>query len=281
MEPGTGTGVGDKVGRMSSVTTLLSQYGRLFLLPGLVVGLLFSACTHMGPTPVAPFPPFPVSEQAGFFSVSGLPIDKVSIEDVAEVLDQHAPRVCSALAHDCQFSVIVELFPDQESFNTYGMNPAMQGYYAYSGNARIQMVSPRNAIPRVDIPYADRVLIAVHEFVHLVNNQINPDLPVWLNEGVAAYIGHHDLYADVCQYAFPFELMPALHDLQRSYNSVQAADLFSYSVVDYIGNEFGQDTINRLIRSPEAFEEVLGMTRTEFEARWRKYVSEHYSQLDE
>lgn len=61
------------------------------------------------------------------------------------------------------------------------------------------MVSPRLPAAGAHLSYDDRVAIAVHEFAHLVENEINPDLPVWLEEGAAIYIGPHQAYDEVCQ----------------------------------------------------------------------------------
>jgi hypothetical protein len=233
--------------------------------------------TQLSSTPVARAPQFVLIQQVGIFSAYGLESDRQAAEDVARALPAHQSRISRVLEHDYQHLVTVELFPDQDSFDRYGMNPQMQGYYAYSGGQRIQMVSPRNPIPQMDIGYEDRVLIAVHEFAHLVNNAINSDLPLWLDEGVAIYAGPHDLYAYVCQHNFPFAHLPTLTEMEASYSSVPAADLFAYALVDFIATEYGQAKLNRLLRAPDSFEELLGLTRWEFQQHWRQYMNQHYA----
>jgi hypothetical protein len=141
-----------------------------------IVSMALSACTLTQPAPpptVALNPSFSVVQQVDFFTGFGGEGDQQAVQDVAKALQTHSPQVCRDLEYECQSQVTVELFPDQNTFDRQGMNPMMQGYYAYSGNHRIQMVSPRNPTAGAEIPYSDRVLIAVHEFVHLVNNEIN------------------------------------------------------------------------------------------------------------
>lgn len=241
--------------------------------------LVLVACTLTQPSapPLEAGPPFTHSHHSGIFTVYGLESDRQVLEDVAEALQTQAPQIGRQLGYDYQHPVTVEIFPDQDSLDQYGMNPSMQGYYAYSGDYHIQMVSPRNPIPRLESSYSQRVLIAVHEFVHLVNNAINPDMPLWLNEGVATYIGPHDVYAYVCQHAFPFAQVPTFADMEQSYAAVPAADLFAYSLVDFIVIEYGHEALNRLIRSPGSFEEVLGATRSEFVQNWQSYLREQYA----
>jgi len=60
-----------------------------------------------------------------------------------------------------------------------------------------------------------------------------------MNEGAAIYIGPHKVYEYVCQNQFPFELVPAFQDMEQSYRTVRAADLFDYTLFDFIVNEYG------------------------------------------
>jgi hypothetical protein len=137
------------------------------------------------------------------------------------------------------------------------------------------MVSPRNAVPGLNISYADRVLIAVHEYAHLVNNEIDPDMPTWLNEGAAIYAGPHAVYDTVCRQGIPLGPVPRLGDLEQSYDAIPAADLFAYTLVDFIAARHGHTVLNRLLRSPDAFETILGASRNTVEADWHAYVRQH------
>jgi hypothetical protein len=98
-----------------------------------------------------------------------------------------------------------------------------------------------------------------------------------LNEGAAVYVGPHGVYTYVCEKRFPFDKIPSLAALEQSYASVSAADLFAYSLVDYIVSAHGLDALNRLIRSPAEMEKILGASREQFEAGWRGYMEAHYA----
>jgi hypothetical protein len=222
-------------------------------------------------------PSFTLVHPAGIFTVYGAEGDQQAVQDVAEALQEQAFQVNRVFDYDYRDPITVEIFPDQDSLDHHGMNPEMQGYYAYSGDRRIQMVSPRNPTPQSEVDYSQRVLIAVHEYVHLVNNAINPNMPLWLNEGIAVYMGPHDLYTYVCQNMFPFEQIPSLTEMENSWDSVSAADLFAYALVDFIAHEYGQEKLNLLIRNPDKFEDILGDTRSKFEQHWREYMNLHYS----
>lgn len=184
--------------------------------------------------------------------------------------------ICESLQTRCQFPVAIELYPDQASFDEHVMNPEMRGYFAISGfRHTIQMVSPANP-GQHKISYKDGVSIALHEFVHLALDEINPDMPTWLDEGVAIYIGPHDTYTTVCQTAFPFEIVPFFRELEDGYNNVQAPDLFAFTVVDYIAAEYGTEKLNLLLRKPEDMDEVLGVSTETFEINWRRFIESQY-----
>jgi hypothetical protein len=223
-------------------------------------------------------PNFTIVQQADIFTVYAVEGDEQAVQDVAKALQEQAIQINRVLDYEYRDPITIEIFPDQDSLDHYGMNPEMRGYYAYSGDQRIQMVSPRNPAAQQGIEYSQRVSIAVHEYVHLVSNAINPNMPPWLNEGIAIYIGPHDIYTYVCQNVFPFEQIPSFREIQEAYDSVSAADLFAYALVDFIAHEYGREKLNLLLRNPDKFEDILGDTPTEFERRWRDYMNLHYSQ---
>jgi hypothetical protein len=222
--------------------------------------------------PVPAKPPFAIGRRAGRFTVFAGADDAKATTDVALALQAHAPRIRRDLAVDLQGPVVVELFADQASLDRDGMNPRMRGFYAYSADRHIQMVSPRNPTRDPAIAYPDRVLIAVHELVHLAIDDINPRLEGWLDEGAATFIGPHEPYAQACRQRFPFALLPTLRDLEQSYEAVPAADLFAYSLVEFIVARHGLHTLNRLLRAPESLEQILGCDRDELERQWREYL---------
>jgi len=171
--------------------------------------------------------------------------------------------------------VLVTIYSSLAALEQHGMNPAMRGYRAYSGRRRIEMVTPREPlrIGGTRVPYEERVLIAVHEFVHLVNDEVNPAMPSWLDEGLACFVGPHAIYTYVCQHQFPFSQVPTFRRLEESYSSVPAADLFAYSLIDFVCARAGRPSLARLARSPETLLEILGVRdRTELDIRWKDHL---------
>ena len=200
--------------------------------------------------------------------------DRSAAEDVASAIQAHRDTICSQLQIRCLFWVSVEIYPDQESFDAHVMNPNMRGFYAISGKQKIQMVSPNIPPQQQPISYDERVLIAVHEYTHLALNEANPDLPDWLAEGAAVYLGPHSLYDQACRHNFPRNRVPPLRSLIESYPSVPGADLFAYTLVRYIAETHGLVALNRLIRSPSDISVALGVSMEDLERKWTIYLTE-------
>jgi len=205
------------------------------------------------------------------FNVTGSEVAPEVLQDVKNALQAQAGPICIDLQIDCRFTIMLEVFPDQQSFDRMVMNPEMGGFFAISGQNRIQMVSPDNPAPH-EISYEDGISIAVHEFVHLALDKIDPDLPAWLDEGTAVYLGPHAIYDYVCRGYFPFDQIPRLRELRENYSQVPAADLFAYSLVSYIAGEYGLDTLNALLRAPYSSEEILGVADQTLDVAWRQYI---------
>jgi RNA polymerase sigma-70 factor (ECF subfamily) len=214
--------------------------------------------------------------EASKLTVRAAESDRRTAQDVAQAIRAEAEDICAELQTPCQFSTVVEIYPDQTSFDQHVMNQNMRGYFALSGYPyQIQMVSPEHPAPH-KISYQDGVQVAVHEFVHLALDEINPALPAWLDEGAAVYLGPHEPYAVVCQFAFPFELIPSFQRLTEAYEEVSAPDLFAYAAVDFIVHEYGMDRLNQLLRVPEDLESILGISPVMFDDRWQSFMQTQY-----
>ena len=215
----------------------------------------------------------------GLFTVSAAVSDSIAVRDVLNELSNGSQSICSRLDHHFNSPVLVTLYPTQATLDRDGMNPAMYGFRAYSGSNRIEMVTPSqsDSLPGYLVPYHLRIRVALHEFTHLVLNDINSNLPLWVNEGVACFVGPHELYDYVCHHKFPFEMVPSISALQNSYHSVKAADLFSYAVVDFIRAESGESGLRTLVREPEKAFALVNVTGAQnFDLKWHVFLTSNY-----
>jgi hypothetical protein len=198
--------------------------------------------------------------------------DHRAAEDVARALRAQRETICAQLQIECSFPIVVELFPSQASFDEHVMNPNFRGFYAISGQHKIQMVSPNVSPAGRSVPYEGRVEIAVHEFIHLALDEIDPELPAWLDEGSAVYLGPHEIYDQACQQVFPFDRVPWLQDLMESYPAIPAADLYAYTLVRFIVEQDGIRALNQLLRTQTRRAEYIETYPGGFEKGWHSFL---------
>ena len=85
---------------------------------------------------------------------------------------------------------VVVVFPDDKTFDPF--KPVYQGKKVEIGGL---------FVPRQDVNYIligpdrgpDALRSVFHEYAHLVMSNVAPDLPVWLNEGLAEYTARSSL----------------------------------------------------------------------------------------
>ena len=126
--------------------------------------------------------------QSGLFSYFAYEQDSSAVRQISALMNSASLNVSQNLGMEYKHRVIVEIYPDQQAYDENIMNPEMRGTPALSGSYRIQMVSPNSPIAVQGIPYQQRLQFAVHEFTHLVIDEISDDVPLWLHEGMACYV---------------------------------------------------------------------------------------------
>ena len=214
--------------------------------------------------------------QAESISVWATETDMQTAQDILVAVQAGSAHICAELQTSCEFPIKIEVYPNQASFDEHILNREMRGYFAISGGGQmIQMVSPANPAPH-NIKYEDGVQVAVHEFIHLALDEVNPELPLWLDEGMAVYLGPHAPYTMVCQYAFPFEMTPSFRQLEHDYRGIPVPDLFAYTAVDFIVDEYGMEKLNTLLRRPKELEKVLEASTPDFEEDWQRFLRTRY-----
>jgi len=176
--------------------------------------------------------------------------------------------------------------------------------YGSYGDLRTAMVFANEWTGGRAYPAYDAVLIGIapnnldwginavsHEIGHLVTGQAsnNPflNLPVWLNEGLAvsAQPGVETEYLRALQAARTNGSLISLRSLTSPFSADSAAVSLSYaqswSVVQFLAVEYGQDKINLMLERFShgiAYDalliEIYGFDMDELDRRWRQAVAE-------
>lgn len=103
---------------------------------------------------------------------------------------------------------------------------------------------------------------------------------MWLNEGVASFEGGSDGYRRVCaipEIARILEALPSIATLESSYHRLRAADVISFTLIDFIVTSGGgMSVLNELLRNPASLERLLGGSTHDIEIRWQEFAKTRY-----
>jgi hypothetical protein len=208
--------------------------------------------------------------------------DAECLEDLAEALEENYSNITTDLKVDLDFKVKVHVYKDIDTFHKYtGRTDAPDWVVGTAYGNGIEMVSPLN--PGGTHNYDSLIKVVVHEFTHVLINNITSSgimVPLWLHEGVATYEAKQtDQLYELGKWVKRNKI-PSLDTLESysSYDTMSENKLypFSYTIVEYIIDEYGIEKLNDFIRSPSEYSDAFGVNKNEFEQAWKEYLKEKY-----
>lgn len=159
----------------------------------------------------------------------------------------------------------IVIYDNVDEFQRKAYGLAISWYlkdWAVGGAAEdsIYMTSPE--APDASHTYESMLEILTHEFVHTQAWQVNPDIDIWLNEGLAVYFAAQKR---VINRDFP------------SYETMQEQDgnafgeaggyLFGYYYVEYLFENFQREQVFELVKTGD-FEASLGKSKRQIYDEW-------------
>jgi hypothetical protein len=209
-------------------------------------------------------------------------IDKTCIDKVSDILENSYNRITTNLSQQLQEKLTVEIHSDLNQLHAaLGLSNAPAWIRGGLRMGKIIIASPLNPPPGSKF---DNVLnTAVHEFVHIIVNKINDDIPRWLNEGIASYEAKdndENWIKKTLKNGLLSNMLPSFKDLDtgEDFETFFKRDgyQYSYTIVESIINLFGYDKLHNLIKSPNSFVEVFGLTKDELQDKWIDYIKMNY-----
>ncbi len=204
--------------------------------------------------------------------------DEAVSADITSQLEHHYESITSHLRSEPKGKIVVEIYPDVQSFHIAVKSPNGPDWFVGKAESgRIQMVTPLNPGPKHT--FETVLQVATHEFTHLVVDAINEDnIPIWLDEGIATYEAGHSPNPQFIS-AQAERNFPDITDL--NFNSGIDSGImyaFSYTMIEFIVQEFGYDYLVELVATAGDFEKVFNLSETEFQQVWREFVVAKYVQ---
>ena len=217
------------------------------------------------------------------FTIHYSEFDKECIDKVSDVLENSYIKITNNFNQQLNEKLILEIHPDHNQLHiALGLPNAPDWIRGGLGVNKIVIASPLN--PPIGSNFNNVLNTAVHEFTHTIVNNINNNTPRWLNEGIACYEAKdndENWIIKTVKSGLENNILPTFKDLDTGedfetffkHNGYQ----YSYTIIESIVNIFGYDKLRQLIKYPNNFVEIFGITEDQLQDRWREYLKVNYS----
>lgn len=123
--------------------------------------------------------------------------------------------------------------------------------------------------------------VAVHTFLLLLIQKINPMSPYWLQQAVATYYGGWMAAEKIEALDGDLQDLPNLlqnYGMLSSYLTFKEVHGYEwgYTVIDFIVNRYGRRQLAAFLRRPTDYVGIFGMTEVQFWADWRSFWHSRY-----
>ncbi|WP_435923559.1 hypothetical protein [Paenibacillus sp. DYY-L-2] len=211
------------------------------------------------------------TEHGVFYSPSADAGSKQVTEILSSEFDAHFMRLSKMFHFESEQKVPVHVYVDYEAFREM-IGRDTEGTYD-ARDKTIKVYTPVDLEdPNTRKDYTDQV---THELVHAIIQQINPNVgrTKWLDEGTAYYASNQfeEEFASKINSGFAFLDFPALEQFRKpSYfnQAGGAAYFYSGTLIHYIVEKYGIETLNEIIRKPKKIEKILDTSIENLYADW-------------
>lgn len=199
------------------------------------------------------------------------------IERLKDVLESNYERIAADLNYNPEDKITVYIHPSIERLHSaLGVLNGPRWLRTGWSWGILHIVSP---VYFTDIS-AEKV--AIHSLCEIIIQKINPSTPYWINQGIAAYEGQwleKSWVNDYIHQKLKDNQVPTLAQLSSDYSTLggNGGAIFSYTIAEYIAKEYGVSYYTPLLKSPNDFNGVFGLTEEEFYKNWSEYLIRNYS----
>jgi len=244
----------EKIGRSFSYSSLVSEEKCVRDELQAVIAKVYGGTTH---------------EQTEHFSLKGNP-EPGYMKSIAEALEHSYGRITTDLEINPDQPIQVYVHPTQRSLHSaLGLLDGPKWLRAGHIWGLLHM-APKECFNDISAEHA-----AVHTFLLLLIQKINPAVPYWLQQAVSTYYSGWMTKEKIEALNFDFQNFPELikdHGMLSSYISFKEIHGYEwgYTVIDYIVKQYGINQLADFLRNPYDFTGVFGVTEELFWEGWRK-----------
>jgi hypothetical protein len=200
--------------------------------------------------------------------------DEKGAKEVFELLNNKSEEIYAKMGFENSTTTEVYLYKTQwqlaireAGFITLIVAPPWHIGDSHNGN--IMMVSP---YAPVKVHSHDSILAAtLHELVHSIVYQVNPNLSYFWDNGLATYLSEQKPEETEIE-SMP---VPSLEDMHTE-NGLKFGEMggyaFSYKYIEYLNQTYGWEKIMGYASGKGSYEEIFNHTEEEIYNEWCSYI---------
>lgn len=142
-------------------------------------------------------------------------------------------------------------------------------YIGDNMGTNVILTSPANPGPAHT--YEENKEAVLHEIVHAYISVINPNIHLWLNEGMALYLSNGEKFSSTILDDMAIPSFKAIQTKNPITFSNIGGYTFAHTYIEYLDKEYGWNKVLKLIKT-EDYETVFGKTQKEIYEEWVKYI---------
>ncbi len=204
-------------------------------------------------------------------SIHYAPVDEAEIKKMATYMEGEIKRINAFYNFSGDGNLYI--YPDQNTFHRkkYGtfielvkLFTDLDWYIGDNIGETVIAVSPNT-----ELTYHDKNSVygmLPHEYVHTVNYRLNPEMPLWINEGMALYLANGKPLKSIQGMR-----IPTYEEIQTS-NPITFADFNGYQLahiyIEKMIERFGKEKAMSVILGEKTFEIAFGISDKAFYDYW-------------
>jgi hypothetical protein len=171
--------------------------------------------------------------------------EEAAAEDVYKLIEGESMRVALKLGFTSSQDICLYIYDNQRSMQIkkYGLVVLFMGLDWYIGDNRgtsVILTSPAN--PGNAHDYDEVKTAAVHETVHAYNSLLNPNMPLWVNEGMATYLAGQTPREVLWPILFEPSIVQMHTNSPTEFEEIGGYE-FAYTYIEFIDNTFGWENV--------------------------------------
>ena len=204
--------------------------------------------------------------------------EKGAAEDVFQYADTETEEIAEKLGFNEKENVNIYIYDQQSTMQRkkYGLIGPLLGLDWYIGDnigTNVIFTSPAN--PGKVHDYDNNKYAVLHEIVHAYISVRNPDIHLWLTEGMALYLSNGEPFYK--EYLEEMRI-PSYKDTCTG-NPIRFSNCggytFANTYIEYLDMTYGWNKVLELMET-EDYEKVLGKSGREIYEEWVLFLEEYY-----